>query len=312
MVYNIRHKIRQLLNVPTQLRDIDNELASSKMLIGKLHAERVKNIKEFYPIHAAEFKVFSQFGDDGIIQHLLTRLQIERERQVFVEFGVEDYSEANTRFLLENNNWRGLVMDGSRDNVKKIRRADYYWRHDLTAKAVFITRENINDVIEQAGFSGELGILHIDIDGNDYWVWQALEVVNPIIVIVEYNSVFGDRAAVTVPYDQKFERTKKHYSNLYWGASLKALWVLGQKKGYELVGSNSAGNNAYFVRRDKLGDFRPLKAEEAYVESRFRESRDADGRLTFFTGHERLKAIENLPVYDVEAGKKILLKGVTQ
>ena len=99
-----------------------------------------------------EFKVFSQFGDDGIIQYLIHHLDLPHS---FVEFGVEDYTEANTRFLLVNDNWRGLVMDGSRKHVQSIRHEDIYWRHDLTAVCSFIDRENINSLgqvlIESSG-----------------------------------------------------------------------------------------------------------------------------------------------------------------
>ena len=125
-------------------------------------------------------KVFSQFGDDGIIQYLIQHLQVQP--QSFVEFGVENYSEANTRFLLLNDNWRGLVLDGSEDSLEALRSEDIYWRHDLTAVAAFIDRDNINGLLARNGFSGRLGLLSIDIDGNDYWVWERIDCVTPSLV----------------------------------------------------------------------------------------------------------------------------------
>ena len=107
-----------------------------------------------------------------------------------------------------------------------------YWRHDLTALCRWIDRDNIDTLLMEAGFSGEIGILSIDIDGNDYWVWERIEAARPVIVIAEYNSVFGRNRAVTIPYDPVFNRTRSHHSNLYWGASLKALVSLGRRKGY--------------------------------------------------------------------------------
>jgi len=109
------------------------------------------------------------------------------------------------------------------------------------------------------------------------------------MVIAEYNSVFGARQAITVPYDPAFNRTRSHYSNLYWGASLPALASLGRSKGYALVGSNLAGNNAYFVHESYLGrgGVVALTAGQSYVESRFRESRDQRGQLTYLGGAAR-------------------------
>jgi hypothetical protein len=123
-----------------------------------------------------------------------------------------------------------------------------------------------------------------------------------VIVIAEYNSVFGARQAVTVPYDPAFNRTKAHYSNLYWGASLSALVSLARSKGYAFVGSNLAGNNAYFVHESYLGrgDIVALTPELGFVESRFRESRDERGRLTYLGGPVRLQMIAGMPVYDIE------------
>lgn len=184
-----------------------------------------------------EFSVFSQFGDDGIIQWLIHRLSGLSE--TFVEFGVGDYRESNTRFLLLNDNWRGLVMDSSDRNVAVIKRDDVSWRHDLQSACAFVTVENINQLMLDHGFEGEIGLLHSDIDGNDYWVWRGLTAVRPAIAIMEYNSVFGAERAITIPCDPNFSRVR--INNLYFGASLPAMCYLANSKGYDFVGSNSAG-----------------------------------------------------------------------
>jgi hypothetical protein len=211
---------------------------------------------------------------------------------------VGDYTEANTRFLLQDGRWRGLVLDSSEDHIARLRTSDLYWRHDLIASPAWVTAENINDLVKAAGISGDIGLLHIDVDGNDYWIWKALEVIAPRIAILEYNSVFGWERAITIPYDPKFDRQKAHYNMLYFGASLPALCDLATAKGYSFVGSNSAGNNAYFVRQDCLGPLRTLSAKEGYVESQFRESRSGDGKLSLLRGAERLEAIRGLKVYN--------------
>ena len=196
-------------------------------------------------------------------------------------------------------------MDGSSDYIESIRRDDIYWRHDLTAACAFIDCENIESLLESHGFTGDLGILSIDIDGNDYWVWDRINNVDPTIVIVEYNSVFGANRAVTVPYSPSFNRTAAHDSCLYWGCSVKALCQLAEKKGYAFVGCNGNGNNAYFVKKERLGALKVMTPEEGYVESRFRESRDSSGRLTFLSGSQRREAIAEMLVVDVEAGKSV-------
>ena len=239
----------------------------------------------------AEFSVFSQGGEDGIIHWLTTLVPIDR--QVFVEFGVEDYSEANTRFLLAHRNWSGTIFDSSQANIEAVRRHDIYWRHDLQAAAAFITRENINGLLQRHGVEGDIGLLSIDVDGNDYWIWQAMDVISPRIVAIEYNSRLGPLRAVSMPYQADFARASAHHSMLYYGASLRALWKLGRQKGYDLVCCNTAGNNAFFVRTDVIPPgLQPAGVEDAYVRAKFRESRDADGRMNYlsFAQEEQLLA----------------------
>ena len=192
-------------------------------------------------------------------------------------------------------------MDGSKLNVAQIVNSDYFWKYQLSTKAVFIDKDNINGLLSSSGLEKEVGILHIDLDGNDYWIWKEIDAISPIVVILEYNSVFGIDRVITIPYDKAFFRTKAHYSNLYWGASLRALHQLSAAKGYSFIGCNSAGNNAYFVRDDKLNDnIRKTTLENGYVLSKSRESRDRDGRLTHLTGNNRIEAIRGMPVYNVD------------
>jgi hypothetical protein len=276
------------------------------LIAGKLLSAQVIGRRGIGSLRDVEFKVFSQFGDDGIIQWLIRNVDIP-ERS-FIEFGVEDYRESNTRFLMMNDNWSGMVMDGSQENVSMIVGSEYYWRYDLLAQAHFIDRDNINDLLAASPLGPNIGILSIDLDGNDYWILERIEAVFPCILIVEYNSVFGIERAVTIPYQRDFARTSAHFSNLYWGASLRALATLCAKKGYAFVGSNSAGNNAYFVRRDKLNDeVREARLEAEFVDSKFRESRDASGALTYLRGADRIAAIRGLPVVDVAQNSQVPL-----
>jgi hypothetical protein len=248
----------------------------------------------------AEFRAFSQWGEDGIIQRLIGCVPIERK--LFVEFGVQDYSEANTRFLVLHDNWSGLVLDGDERNIEAIHRSDIYWRHNIKAQRAFVTRENIDQLLRDNGMEGDIGLLSIDIDGNDYWVWEAISAISPRIVVAEYNARFGPQRAVTVPYDPAFVRARAHHSMVYYGASLSALAALGRRKGYALVGCNSAGNNAFFVRRDYTSPELPERSpQEVYVPASFREARDEQGRLKFLSPDEEAGLIANLPLVEVEA-----------
>lgn len=293
----ISQKFNQLLNTLNWLKKIDMHFETQLMLNAKKLIETKNLKKKIDSLNEVEFKVFSQWGDDGIIQWLINNLDIKEK--TFVEFGVENYTESNTRFLLMNNNWSGLIMDGSPKKVKQIHNSYYYWKYDLTAKTAFIDSENINGIIAER-FRNNLGLLHIDIDGNDFWVWKAIDVVLPDIVIVEYNSILGMERAITIPYQKDFNRYTAHPSCLYYGTSIKALHFLAKEKGYAFIGCNSAGNNAYFVRRELLNEnVNEVILEKGFVLSKFRESNIGKKELNYVSGEDRAKIIKGLPVYNV-------------
>lgn len=287
-------------------RKLQNMQEKTLFLTARAYIETIKD-KKLDLLVDAEFQVFSQWGEDGIIQWLINN--VELDRKIFVEFGVEDYTESNTRFLLMNNNWSGLVIDGSKENVKKIKQWDAYWRYDLNAVSSFITKDNINSIISDAEITGDIGLLSVDIDGNDYWVLNAINCVRPRILICEYNNIFGVDKEVTVPYDENFYRTDKHYSNLYWGCSLGALCRWADQNGFYYMGSNSAGNNAFFVRKDCIAHEKIPKKTD-FIESKYRESRNEKGELTFVRGRERLNVIKEMELMNLENGHVQYIKDI--
>ncbi|MES2727175.1 MAG: hypothetical protein V4643_08750 [Bacteroidota bacterium] len=294
----MKQYLKKLLGITKTANFLREELEKVKVLSSQPMVNYIKgNAGAFKSIQEAEFSAFSQWGDDGIIQYLINTLDIKN--QTFIEFGVQNYLEANTRFLLINNNWKGLIIDGSEKNINYIKTDSISWKYSITSIAQFITKDNLNTLIKNAGFEGEIGILHIDVDGNDYWFWENLNVVNPEIVIMEYNSLFGSKATISVPYKDDFFVTNEHYSNLYFGTSLNALNHLAEQKGYTLVGSNSHGNNAYFVRNDKLKSINPCTVEEAYVKCNFRQNRNQNGQLTLVDDIIMIKNCKDLPVVNV-------------
>jgi hypothetical protein len=297
---------RRIKRVLRRYADLPSRINRVQEALGRI--ERRQTAANDADSTSREFRVFSQWGEDGIIQHLVRNISIERK--IFVEFGVENYVEANTRFLLTNNYWTGLVIDGSASNIEFIRRDPIYWACNLKAEHSFVTRENINGILGRAGIAGDIGLLSIDIDGNDYWVWNAINSISPRIVICEYNSHFGPTARVSTPYDPGFVRGNAHYSKIYYGASIAALNSLAESRGYSLVASNSAGNNVFFARNDVRGSLSVLSCPEAYRRASFREYHDEAGKLTFDDYETRVKKIGQLPVYDFDSEKVRLIAEV--
>jgi hypothetical protein len=279
---------------------VPDAIADLQAQVGGLHCRWVAGLPA-HELERAEFRVFSQFGEDGIIKFLVQRVPIEN--RVFVEIGVEDYSESNTRFLLVNDAWRGLIVDAGSAHQRFLEESRLAWRTTIDAVTSFIDRDNVNDVIRGGGLSGEIGLLSIDIDGNDYWVLDAIDCVGPRILVTEYNSLFGPDRAVTVPYDAGFARGQKHFSHLYWGASLAAMARAADAKGLSLVGGNRAGNNAFFVRRDLLGDIPERSPSECWRPAQFRESRSPGGELTYVSDDtEKRRLLRGLPLVDLDDG----------
>lgn len=199
------------------------------------------------------FRVFSQFEEDGKLLFLFSLLGMNKP--VFVEFGSDDGVNSNSANLYFHFGWTGLFIDGNARAIERGKRFFGRYPHPHFTPPVFvnsmITAENINALISENGFSGEIGLLSIDIDGNDYWVWKAIDVVQPQVVIIETHVEFGMRDII-VPYDPHYMFPGKH--PLYHGASPVAMCKLAAKKGYRLVGANDRGFNLIFLRNDLLID----------------------------------------------------------
>ena len=305
LVRALRNTIVELLLKDPRTSRIERAVDDLKILIGQQTARsRPADPASWRDV---EFRVFSQFGDDGIIDALVEYI---RPPETFVELGTGDYTESNTRYLLITRQWRGFICDGNTRLMNRVRQDTVTWQFGLTVADRFITRGNVNALLEEFGFTGELGLLSIDLDGNDWYIWDALTSVTPAIVVAEYNAVFGGTAPVSVPYDDAFQRFAKESTGLYWGTSLPALEVLAGRKGYAFVGCNSAGNNAYFVRHDLVDRLPAALRRGRFVDARFRDSRGPDGSLSHLSGRARLDAIAHMPVVDVTTGRTLPLKEI--
>jgi hypothetical protein len=289
---------------PIQRKQEDILLATGKLL------SKQQNFIDSNNINDHEFKIFSQRGEDGIIQYLIKHVPVKNK--IFIEFGVENYMESNTRFLMMNDdNWSGFVMDASGRNINSIKKRDWFWKYDLRVQKAFIDRDNINDILAETNFK-DIGLLSIDIDGNDYWIFEEIDFteLNPAIIVIEYNALFGKERAISVPYDKNFNRTKAHYSNLFFGASLPALTYIAEKKGYDLIGCNDAGSNAFFVKKELLegnAKISKIDIQNAYREDKCRQSRNKKHKLSFLFGTERNTILKGLEVVNVISGKTEIL-----
>lgn len=172
-----------------------------------------------------------------------------------VEFGVEDGIECNMRALLKHHKWKGLLMDGSNESPERFLSKE------------FITAENIESLFQKYNVPEEFDLLSIDIDGNDYWVWKAIEHFRPRVVIMEYNAHIPPSEAKTIPYNASFQWDKTQY----YGVSLKALEKLGREKGYTLIATDPHGVNSFFVRDELIaGNFVKRSLEEIYRAPNFK------------------------------------------
>ena len=258
-------------------RDIDFDFVKNKLnkiqinqvteFNDKLRNQNLNNLDDL------SLSVFSQFNEDAIIQFLVKNLNIKNES--FVEFGVENYEEANTRLLLEKDNWSGLVIDSSENNINYIKSQNYFWRHNLTALSHFISAENINEILKENNLKGEIGVLYIDTDGNDFWIWKEISQIKPVILVIEYNAKLGSEKSLSIKYNSNFRRASSGLDKLIYGASLKALEKISEEKGYSLVCTNKNGNNAFFVRDDYLNQkIYKQSTQQCFKMSSFREYLD--------------------------------------
>ena len=266
--------------------------------------QKVKNLSEL------EFSVFSQWGDDGIINWLTDKIPIKN--RIFVEIGTEDYKESNTRFLLKYKNWKGYLIESNDLQVKNINKQSIVWKHDLEVLNIKVQKKNINKIFKNLSLPKKIGLLSLDIDSNDYWIWSEIDSIKPTIFVCEFNSTFGDKKAISVPYDEDFERKKLHYSNLAFGASLEAFKFMCKKKNYTFIGTNSSGVNAYFVDNDYIKFIKKkIKKFESFP-SKIRESRDKNFKKSFVGGNNRFNKIKGIKVVDIKSGNLIKLDSINK
>jgi hypothetical protein len=195
-----------------------------------------------------EKRVTSQNGEDGVIAEILRRIGGPRDRW-FVEFGAGSGDEANCVQLADAHEWSGLFIESSSGDYRAL--ADKYGASErVRTRRATVTPDNIERLFREAEVPSEVDVLSIDIDGNDYWVWEAIRSITPRLVVVEYNANLPLDRPLVMPRDDEHEWDGTDYV----GASLTAYRALGLEKGYELVHTDTTGVNAFFVHAEEVKD----------------------------------------------------------
>jgi hypothetical protein len=236
------------------VRAVSSEFGSATQIAQRLlwleYRRLISHGEDLPPFEEVGFRAYSQNEEDGLL--LLIFSAVGTTNKICVEIAAGDGRECNTANLILNHGWTGLLVDGDPRNVASGRAffgvARDTWAFPPKFVHAWIDAENVNDVVSGHGFVGEIDLLSVDIDGNDYWVWKALDCVRPRVVVIEYHNIWGPDRAVTIPYRSDFKRSP--VCRDYAGASLGAMVRLGRAKGYRLVGSNRYCFNAFFVRDD--------------------------------------------------------------
>jgi len=234
------------------------------------------------------FRVFSQNDEDGILLYIFSLIGTFNKRAVEICAG--SGVTCNTANLIINHGWDALLFDGNETAIKSGQ--DFYNRckdtYIFPPKLIhaWIEMENVNALIRNHGFEGEIDLLSLDVDGVDYWIWKAISCILPRVVVLEYQDIWGPEKSVTVPYKRDFKRFDTHPD--YCGASLQAFVKLGREKGYRLVGCNRYGFNAFFIR-SSIGEeiFPEIPPHECFKHPKVRHG--IETRLPQVAGFEWLE-----------------------
>ena len=301
--------VKKLINI---IFDLNFDIYTNylKVMLGQ---QAIIASRSLYPslkhLHDAEVKVFSQWGEDGILDYLFTKLDISKPR--IMEFGVGIFQECNSRFAAELRNASVYMVDLNKDLIKKVQSTQIYWMNSLFPVIDRITPDNSLFHFNSAkNLMGGVDVVSLDIDGNDYWVLKSLALESVSIVVCEYNPVYGGEISCTIERNDEFDRTVMHYSHLHYGMSLNAAISLMGSKGFIFLGTNRVGNNAFFLKKElanliniELPDETDLKK---FVDWRVRESRNKNGELNYLGLKDLRKEIADCAVYDIK--KQAIIK----
>lgn len=259
----VRKRVETLLSpylnkyTPLQLGEIAACDKAAQLLLSLKYQELFRS-GIILPFDQVGLRSYSQNDEDGILIYIFAVIGTTNKKSV--ELCAGDGIENNTANLIINHGWAGLMFDGNEANVERGRK--FYsqckdtWLAPPNFVHAWIEKENVNSLIVSEGYEGEIDLLSLDLDGVDYWIWRAIDCINPRLIVLEYQPVLGPRESLTIPYERDFNRYNIHAQG-YWGASLPAFVKLGREKGYRLIGCNRNCINAFFMRNDVGADIFP-------------------------------------------------------
>lgn len=292
MINYLKYRIKNFLNSNKK------QLGEIQLLLKKKDYSKITNIRD------AEVKIFSQWGEDGIIDFLLHKLNLTNHI-AFLEIGTGDYEEANTRFLCETRVCRGLLIDKIKD-LKYVKKRDFFWKNDIYFCQKSISSQNIVKVLNSFDFNNKFNLLSLDVDGVDYWILKNIDLSGSDIAVVEYNPLFGADYSFTIPDISNFDRNK--YRKIFYGASLKAMIDLMDSKNYFFVGANKACNNAFFINKKNQHLLPNIVLEnlKEYTNFKFRELKQNDPSKNKTSN--LIKLIEDFEIFELTQKKLIKIK----
>ena len=287
-------------------KDVYKKIDEQKFLESNIFFQnRSKSYKLTKNLDDVDFKVFSQNGEDGILDFIINQMNIKLPK--FVEIGVGDFSECNTRFIYKKNYSSGLIIDVIKNFSHKVSLVEDIWRGGLVVLEKRVNASNINKILRDQNFNIDIDIFSIDIDGIDYWVLKSLPINFSKIVVAEYNPYFGDKLNITVPNLEDFDRNKYHYSELCFGCSLTALIKLMKQKKMTFIGTNLFRNNAFFINDEYLENFNldPIDYNnlKKYTEAKFLESKDMNKKKSYIKTDMILNKIKDCEVMNLNNNK---------
>jgi hypothetical protein len=249
-----RTRVRRAIDVDSLNQQLQQVLTNQYKMIHAI------GLKPYARISDAGFRCYSQFEEDGILLYVLTTIGFKTKKVVEMCCGTGDECMATN--LILNHGFQGVLFDGDEWNIA---RANIFFRSKkdclLTPPRLvhsWITKDNVNHLLRQNEAVGEVDLFSLDMDGNDYYIWEAISEISPRLCIFETHNIIPDDLSITIPYQPQFSCTEKHgHEQEFRSVSLLAMTKLSEKKGYRLIGAHKHGFNALFLRNDIGLDFFP-------------------------------------------------------
>ena len=255
-IYSLLRQLRYLCHIDAE--SINQQL--QQVLINQHKANLRQGEKSYEDVSQAGFRCYSQFEEDGIILYVLSMIGMKTKK--VVEICIGNGEECMATNLVLNHGYQGFLFDGSEHNVEH---ANRFFKSKLdclltppSVESAWITKDNVNDLLRNIGAQGEVDLLSLDIDGNDYYIWEAINEINPRLCVFETHDIVPGDLSITIPYEENFNwKTKEGAEPDFRSVSLLAMKKLSERKGYRLIGAHKHGFNVFFLRNDISQDIFP-------------------------------------------------------